>query len=118
MGNCGCWGESRQESKLDPKDFQEELGTKPAPVTPLKHLEMLGMDDTRVSTARKSGKELESPANDSSFFSSQFQPAWENSNAADFVEINGIPWSKLKVLRRDPAFNKQEFLAALSKDDK
>ena len=50
---------------------------------------------------------------DNSFFSNL-----ENTVLAENTEFNGIPWSKLKLLRRDKAFNKQEFLSKLTSEEK
>ena len=113
MGNMGCF--YRDEVKLDPKDFKEELRCGLAQQTPQKQYDLLGLDasnSTRIeSSAKRSERESEV---DNSFFSSNF----DNTVLASETEFNGIPWSKLKFLRRDKAFNKQEFLSKLSNDEK
>ena len=113
MGNMGCF--YREEVKLDPKDFKEELSCGQTLKTPQKQYELLGLDcstnTTRMeSSAQRSGNE---ESVDNSFFSNL-----ENTVLAENTEFNGIPWSKLKLLRRDKAFNKQEFLSKLTSEEK
>ena len=115
--NCGCFGDRKAEEKLSSNDFAVELGRKAAEVSPRKQLGFLALEETGASTAEKSphGGSLalsnQDAANASSSFFSTYEPNWEGNALADYIEFNGVPWSKLKVLRRDPAFNKREFLA-------
>ena len=126
MGGC-LGGEQKQ---LDPKDFAKELGCTQQYLTPQKNYETLGLplglDSTvnestgKPSVNESSGKPSGRITNENSLIdeSSLFSCKWESQSFSEDTEFNGIPWSKLKLLRRNPEFNKREFLHGLSKEEK